>query len=70
MPVTPTSEQRRRGGPLCPVKSRASHGKQVARAGQMQGSTQDITQGRPGDRGRLLLLPRRHLKWLCSSSLN
>lgn len=69
MPVTPTSEQRRRGGPVCPVKSRASRGKQVARAGQMQGSTQDITQGRPGGRGRLLL-PRRHLKWLCSSSLN
>lgn len=70
MPVTPTSEQRRRGGPVCPGKSRASRGKQVARAGQMQGPTQDITQGRPGGRGRLPMLPRPHLKWLCSSSLN
>lgn len=72
MPVTPTNEQRRRGGPVCRVKSRASRSKQMARAGQMLGSTRDITQGRHHTRGprSAAAATSTDLRWLCSCSLN
>lgn len=72
MPVTPTAEQRRGGAPS--VQQRA--GFPAVRGGPGQDRcwdplrTSDRADATPGDRGRLPFLPRRHVKWLCSFSLN